>query len=398
MRTRFCIIAAVIVSIGACASGPPAGERGRRMSAEKRRAAALVEQGAYADALRLLEPLATAASADPQVFVLLGDAHRGLGDVEGAITSYEQAIRLAYEAHEAHLKLATLLMEQGRTGRALTEFEVASRVGDRDTLVHYNYGLALIELDRREAAVGELRRACEMAPTNATFAQALGMALSGVDDDEALVAFERAELLGASDASFQNNYGLALERVHRCASARRRFEAAVATQPSNEAFRFNLAASITRADAAGREARDAWEGMRRDFGDRWSYRVYLCRALAAAGRHAEAVAVLESATLDRDAGRIAADSSFVDRTPPTVADAMEALALAHRRGGALRAALERIERAVALEPHNPSFLNNYGVLLADSDRIAEAQVQWKKVLEVDPENATARDNLSRFGP
>ena len=397
MRARPFIAAAIAVALTACASGPPAAERGRRLSDEKRRAAALVAQGRCEEALGILEPLSKQVTADPQVFVLLGDAHRGIGDAQRAIAGYEEAIRLAYEKPEAHLKLATLLMELEKTGRALTEFEVAARYGDRDTLVQYNYGLALMELGRREAAAEHLRRACEMAPSNAGFAEALGIALSGRDNDEAIAQFERAETLGASGAAFENNYGLALQRAGRQASAQRRFRAAVAAEPSREAYRFNLAASLTRTNPGGPETRGAWREMQRDFGDRWSYRVYLCRACTAAGEFDAALSALEAAALARDGG-VPGDSVSVDRTPPTLADAMEALALAHRGRGAFSTALARIERAVALDPRNPSFLNNYGVILAESGRIEDARNQWQKVLDIDPENAVARDNLARFDP
>jgi Tfp pilus assembly protein PilF len=42
-------------------------------------------------------------------------------------------------------------------------------------------------------------------------------------------------------------------------------------------------------------------------------------------------------------------------------------------------------------------LNNYGVVLADSGMLPEAKAQWRRVLEIDPANATAKANLSAFG-
>ena len=51
-------------------------------------------------------------------------------------------------------------------------------------------------------------------------------------------------------------------------------------------------------------------------------------------------------------------------------------------------------RAAELAPANVSHLNNYGVILAENGMLAEAKAQWRKVLEIDPDNATARGNLS----
>jgi Flp pilus assembly protein TadD len=58
--------------------------------------------------------------------------------------------------------------------------------------------------------------------------------------------------------------------------------------------------------------------------------------------------------------------------------------------------MEYIRRALALEPLKLSHLNNYGVILAESGKIDEAKTQWRKVLEIDAENVTARENLSAF--
>jgi Tfp pilus assembly protein PilF len=87
-----------------------------------------------------------------------------------------------------------------------------------------------------------------------------------------------------------------------------------------------------------------------------------------------------------------------DRTPPDPAAAFEVLAMCHRGLGDGPAALGYIEKALAREPENTSFLNNYGVILAESGRIGEAVAQWKRVLEIDADNATARKNLSVIEP
>jgi Flp pilus assembly protein TadD len=74
------------------------------------------------------------------------------------------------------------------------------------------------------------------------------------------------------------------------------------------------------------------------------------------------------------------------------------LALAQRAAGDLEAALGSISRAVELAPANAVYRNNYGVILAESGMLAEAVSQWRRVLEVDGDNAAARENLSRFAP
>jgi Flp pilus assembly protein TadD len=79
-----------------------------------------------------------------------------------------------------------------------------------------------------------------------------------------------------------------------------------------------------------------------------------------------------------------------------VAEALAAAGLAWRGKKDLARARECLARAAALDPGEPSHLNNYGVVLAESGMLADARAQWTRVLEIDPGNATAQANLSAY--
>jgi Tfp pilus assembly protein PilF len=68
--------------------------------------------------------------------------------------------------------------------------------------------------------------------------------------------------------------------------------------------------------------------------------------------------------------------------------------MSYRGKGELDKALEYIRKALVLRPLKTSHLNNYGVILAESGKLDEAKTQWRKVLEIDDNNATAKENLS----
>lgn len=399
MTKRLTILAAslAIAAATACAhdTRTTTAGRGERLTGEKSRAAALIADGDYDGAVSVLEPLSKEASGDPQVFVMLGDAYSRLDRFDDAVAAYESAMRLAYSSPDAHLKLATLLMQHGRTGRALTEFELAIRYGDRQPLTHYNYGLALRERGQNDAALTEFKRAHEMAPDDPRYAEAVGIGLTGVDDGAAVEAFDDAARLGATGASFHNNYGLALGRLGRVDEAAAQYDAAIAADPDDEEYRFNRAALLSNA---GRHeaAAAAWEAMIDAYGPRWSYRVYLAGARQALGDDAGAIAVLEEPALAFAAGTL--DSALVDRVPPTLSEAFATLALAHRGLGEGAEAVDFMRRAVDKEPANTVYRNNYGVMLAENGMLAQARSQWRRVLEGDADNAQARANLERFGP
>jgi tetratricopeptide (TPR) repeat protein len=315
------------------------------------------------------------------------------------VKAYEQAIRIEYGDYAAHLKLGVVLMEQGKTGRALTEFEVAVKYGGGDPLTHYNYGLALNELGRKPGALEQWRLASEIQPDNAAFAAAVGIGLTGVDDSAAVECFARAERLGMKDsAAFDNNYALALERVGDNDSAQVRFEAAVHRGgPGQNDYRRNLARHYLRVGKSAEAAAEFDTLVARD-GGKWSDSVYLARARVALGRYEDAIAGLESFALEVEAGKIDRASGRLDRMPPTLGEALDVLGMAWRGQGDLARARDYLGRAVRLEPDDPARLNNYGVVLAESGMLPDARAQWRRVLVIDPANATARANLAAFGP
>jgi tetratricopeptide (TPR) repeat protein len=393
---RFARIVPLLLICTACASAAPdKAEQNEVVNAAKRRAAVQLEAGEYGAAVRTLEPLVSAAPRDDQVFVMLGDAHRGLGEFEPAIRGYEQAIRINYGDYLPHLKLGTWLMENGKTGRALTEFEVAVKFGNDDPLTHYNYGLALYELGRRDEALAQWRIARDMNPANPDFSEAVGIGLAGVDDEAAVAAFDAAARLGQKSAQFHNNRALALERLGRYDDAAAGFRAAADADSSKEDYRRNFALLCMRRGSY-RDAASAYERLIARFGERWSYCVYLARARVELGEYEAALAALAPFHDGIESGRIDRATAGVDAIPPTLAEALAQTGLAWRGRDDLARARDFLRRAVESDPREPSHLNNYGVVLAESGMLADARAQWQRVLELDPRNATARANLSAY--
>jgi Flp pilus assembly protein TadD len=354
--------------------------------------------GEYSEAVRSLETYLESQPKDDQAYAMLGDAYRGLGDFANAVKSYEQAMRIDYGDYQPHLKLGTLLMENGKTGRALTEFEVAMKFSDGDPLVYYNYGLALHDLGRGKEALVQWRSARELEPGNPDFVAAVGIGLTGVDDEAAVEAFRKAESLGKKrDGDFCNNYALALERVGDQASAEKHFADAVALGGAKQnEYRRNLARHYLRAGNNESAVRE-FETLVANDGGKWSDTVYLARARVALARFDEAIDVLSGFATDVESGRVARTDPRIDRMPPSLGEALSIVGMAWRGKGDLARSRDFLRRAAAQTPDDPSVLNNYGVVLAESGMLPDARAQWRRVLEIDPANATAKANLSAFG-
>jgi tetratricopeptide (TPR) repeat protein len=365
---------------------------------QKRRVADAIARNDFTAAIATLDTLTKTRPQDSDLWEMSGDVNRHALRFDAAVKAYEQAIRLNYGAYEPHMKLGTLLMEQGKTGRALAEFELAVKAEDRDVLARYNYGLALYEFDRRDEALAQWTVASEIDPTNARVAEALAMGYSGVSDTTAARHFERAQTLGADGAAFHNNYALLLDRLGRAPEAERHFTAAVAKAPADkrDEYRRNYALHLLRA-GRNDDAEKLFGELVASGGGLWSDTVYLARAQMALQKYDDAIATLEPLALDVESGKVSRQSARIDRMPPTLDEALDILGMSWRGKGDKKRAVDYLKRAVALDPDDTSHLNNYGVVLAEGGMLPEARAQWHRVLELEPQNATAKANLSAFG-
>jgi superkiller protein 3 len=403
LRFSACVLIVLLVASCGGSANRKSQARVDTINDAKAQAKALMDAGDNEGALAILEPLAVEDLGHAPVHAMIGEARWALGDRAGAIEAYEDALRINQMNGEYHLDLATLLMETGRTGRALTEFALAEQYSAQDPLVSYNYGLALYDLGRREEAIERLELALELDAQNARFASALGIAYAGVDDARSVELLSRAAKLGADTPQFHNNYGLALRRAGSVERARAEFRTALAEEPDNPVYQTNLAVAHMQVGEFAK-AVPIWQDLLAQVPDGRTPRTYLGRSYLELENYQAVVDVLEDWLLAQNPREETA-SSWNKFAPPAATvpepgpdEAFDVLGMAWRGLGAGEKAADYLERAVALAPENTVHLNNYGVVLAESGNIAAARSQWEKVLQIDPKNSLARRNLASVGP
>ena len=379
-----------------CSSSGKAPQSGTAadINSRKQQADELIAAGSYEAAVTVLAPLVSSETKDSQIYFMIANAQWKLSSYDDAVANFENGLRIDYSDGVAHLDFGEMLMEMGKVGRALTEFEFAIQFGeDESALAHYNYGLALFDFGRTDKALAEWGIAQTLDKSNAKYAEALGIGLTGRDDRKALEYFETAEELGANEPSFHNNYGLLLIRLGMFRRAETEFLRASELKPEDDDYRLNQAVAHLRAgDFAGAVpileqliARDATNP---------TYQIYLGRAYYEQERHQDCVDLLEP-WLQNIQPAVGDDDRGPD--PVRLSDAHDALAMSLRGIGALDRAVVFSASSVEFDPDNPVRLNNYGVILAESGRIDEAKAQWRKVLDIEPDNAVAKQNLSAVG-
>ena len=325
----------------------------------------------------------------PQVLMLAGLAHFGLGEREKArpfletfqrmqgpspISKLLARIAMAEGNHEraaeilrsylgvqpgdgqALALLASVHLSQGRHAQATALLQQALRSNAGDAGMRTGLGLSLLGSGRAADAVAELERAFGADATQTQAGAALVTLFLQADQPaKALDLARRLARRQPDDAGFSNLLGMALLRSADTAGARAAFEHAVALDAGFDAAQFNLA----RLDAAS-NAFDAAAG----------------RLTAVMKRHDRPAEVMvELAALAEQRGRPAEALAWLEKAEAIAAprDTRPGVALVelHLRHGRPASALDAAKRMTAKRPDDlPVLLASARAQLAGRDAAA----------------------------
>jgi|GEM_PF-1231232 len=276
-------------------------------------------------------------------------------------------------------RLGLALLRDGRPAEALPHLEAVMRRNPNDPLTHRNLAAALLAMGRRGRALSELRVVVELAPADYEARFEYGQVLAEFGD------------LGAA----RTELDVARYLCGNC------------PEPDRV-----LAAALMEAGAFG----DAVVPLRRLLvatPDPW-VRLSLVQALAGSGRDGELFALLDSLpppSLSAQELRLAVESEGrlgrSDRSMAAAATLVGAsgagepnpgfpddlltdpvfwgrVSLNLLETGFFEEGLAAVDQAIELDPDNAVYRNNRVVLLLKLERREEAELEWERVLALDP--------------
>jgi Flp pilus assembly protein TadD len=369
------LLALLLVSC-AGAGSPSPGEWTDERSIVDSRIDRLIEGGRFEEALRAADSLRSAGVDDSRLLAQRARSLAGLGSSKEATDAFEEALLKDYESCENHLFFATFLMRTGKTGRAETEFMEAKRFcGERHyPLIYRNLAVAGIKLGKLGLARTYVDQGLEASPGDPYLSGLKGMLVAREHPSEAESLFARAQAGGEASSDFLVQYGLLLVNGGRPAEAVPVFEKAAALAPGDREIEAFLAEALDRAgrpEEAERLLRDLLAEK-----DDPELRRTLARTLFHEKRYREALDLYLA----------------LDRSPET----MDRIAMCFQGLGKPDEALPWARKAVAARPDWPQGMINLAVILAASGELEEAEALLARVLELDPENVSARSDLDRI--
>jgi Flp pilus assembly protein TadD len=173
---------------------------------------------------------------DAYSFLRAGMANERTGNYDGAVRIYRRALQIEPDNVELLNALGFSLFQQGKSQEAVVELEKALEVDPKHWKAHNNMALASIDLGEFELAEAHYRESLAIEPQPAIYND-LGFVLErmGLSED-ATAAYRKALELDPKSSAAQYNLGSALARSGDLRAAEKHLRAALAAQPSTQAY------------------------------------------------------------------------------------------------------------------------------------------------------------------
>ncbi len=193
----------------------------------------------------------------------LGDALAKRGQVDAAISQYQEAVRLGPQDFTAHNNLGNALAQKGQTDEAIRQFQEAIRLKPDYVDARNNLGAALYEKGQFDEAICQFEEAIRLEPDYADTHNNLGYALFRKGQmDEAVRQYQEALRLKPDQAEAHSNLGKALGRKGQTDEAIRQLHEAIRLKPGLAEAHNNLGNVLGRQGQTDEAIRQFQEALR----------------------------------------------------------------------------------------------------------------------------------------
>jgi len=368
----------IVTAGGSCAKRYAGEQADRAWTAERAevdaRLVRMLKSDRLNDVASLADSMLAAGWRDPRLLGQKAAAVGMLGRVDEAVGLFEEAIISDYASCENHLNFAVLLMRAGMTGRAITELNEAKQFcyGENRATIFRDLAVGYIKMNRPDRALVEVRNGLGIAPKNPYLLGLKGMLIAEDDPVQAERLLSVPITSGEVEPEFLYQYGILLVNAGRYGNAAEVLRRALELRPADLDVGEALALALYRAGRP-EEAEE----------------LYL--SLADEGRDLP----FERARVYMDLERYGKALELLSGLEPT-AEILDREAMCLMDLGRIDEAVEKEREALTMRPDWPVAMINLAVLHASRGELEEARALLERVLEIDPGNATARQNIERI--
>jgi superkiller protein 3 len=356
------------------------------------------------------------SAADPIRMFERGQSAHARGELEKAISFYEQALKVKPEFPEAEFQRGNALASLGRLPEAEAAFRLAISQKKNWSLPHSALGALLMRLKRDADAEQSFRAALKIdANDNVALRMLSEIRLRAGDTKEALELAKRATTNPEAPASAWIVVAVAERANGSAVAAKATLDRILTDEPANVAALLERADLLTDQKSFDPAIADLRAAAKVKPGEK-TIMSRLAYVLQQAGRNEEALEVAKSAGLEVKPsgdvkGGVVGTPEEIDAAnsddPAVARKALEKLLeknprnamLLGRLGASYRTddparSLDFYRRASELQPEAAEYAIGYASALVQARRFADAAQLLRQVVRLNPDNYSARANLA----
>jgi tetratricopeptide (TPR) repeat protein len=254
----------------------------------------LLQAQQFEDASARADRVLAKDSKNAEALILKGNALAGLGDLNTALTNYEEALTSGPGNDGGYIGIGTVELARGRQSYAETAFQSAAKANPKSAAARLALANLYWSTGKMEAAEKELKAAHDLEPASPIVNRALGVLYMGTkrlpEAEPYLLAFANAEGSTIGKLTLANYY----VTLKRNGDARRVLEGAAAA-PDGYAEATARLAAIDVLEGKKDEARAKIEKVLSTSPKHINSLVLKARLLAQEQKYEPALAVLDSA-------------------------------------------------------------------------------------------------------
>ena len=298
-------------------------------------------------------------------------------DTTPRIKELEQKLKSNPVDAESYAELAALYAREGRLNDAIGCLETATTHAPTNADVYGMLAENLTKIGRFAEAFAHFQKASILRPGDAAAQCGLGICSHELGRDvEALGHFEAAARMEPSNAAYQSNHGMWLMKAGRHSEAITSYKRAVELDPQNAKSTLWLGTLLDHEGQAQEAEHYLKLATELAPGSADSHQ-FLGIHLAKRGQHEVAIVSFQRAIAIQENARL-----------------RELLGASLADLGRWHEAEKEFRRGVELEPNNSEMVRNLGVTLVNQGKLAEAVPFFERAVSIDPNDLDAQQSLT----
>lgn len=340
----------------------------------------LISKNKFKDAFDAVVKVEYKFPSEPLILNIKGACLEGMGLLDEAVKSYNDAISIDPNYSKAHYNLGGVLHEMGKLENAVQSYKNSLDIDSDFSEAHNNLGNLLREMEQPDEAIASFKKAIKIRPDYVEALFSLSMIYQDLGlSDEVIDCLKKVIKIRPKFANAYNNLGIAYKELNNFNEAVKAYKNALKIYPEFAEAHNNLGNAFKDLGKAD----DAINCYEKAINSKSNYPTY---------HNNLGILLTELKKFDR-ANAVFQLSLAIN---PKYPDTHNNLGNLQKEQYQYENAIDSYKTALSIDPNNFEAQNNLGNALKDIGQIEKAKRAFEISIQINPYSPEAHNNLGNI--